>query len=160
MWGFFTLAVGMSLITYMKQGTFSLTGNILNTTDLFFTVSVTVSILLFGDSSTRFNRFDVFCLAIVLMIVAFWVLTQNHLWANLMIQGILVIAYFPVISRMLITRQNNESYLIWSGMLLAAVLALFSTRGELAFVYTTRAVVCIVLLMAVMALVDWRRRGV
>jgi len=154
MWVFFTLAVGISLVTYMKQGDHSLWDNILNTTDLFFVSSVTVSILLFGDSSTRFNRFDIGCLLFVLLILAFWLFTQNHLITNLLVQGILVIAYFPVISRMINTKVNSESYIIRGGMLLAAGLALISSKGDLAYIYSARAVISIVLLMALMFWTD------
>lgn len=154
MWVFFTLAVGMSLFAYMKQDSHSLFDNILNTTDLLFTGSVTISIILFGDRSTRFNRFDLGCLLIVALIVLFWLITHNHIVTHLMVQGILVIAYFPVVNRMIRTKENNESYLIWSGMLLASVLALFSTKGGLAIIYTSRAVVCITLLMGIMIWID------
>lgn len=154
MWVFFTLAVGMSLFAYMKQDSHSLWDNVLNTTDLFFVGSVTLSIILFGDRSTRFNRFDLGCLVVVALIVVFWFITHNHVITHLMVQGILVIAYFPVVSRMIRTKENNESYLIWGEMLLAAVLALFSTTGELAIVYTVRAVISITLLMGLMFWVD------
>lgn len=154
MWVFFTLAVGISLLTYMKQGEHSLWDNILNTTDLFFVSSVTISILLFGDSSTRFNRFDIGCLLVVVLILVFWLFTQNHLITNLLVQGILVIAYFPVVSRMLNTKVNNESYIIWGGMLLAAGLALISSKGELANIYSARAVISILLLMSLMFWID------
>lgn len=154
MWVFFTLAVGISLLSYMKAGNHSLWDNVLNTTDLFFVSSVMVSILLFGDSSTRFNRFDTGCLIVVGLIVVFWLFTQNHLITNLLVQGILIIAYFPVVNRMVKTKENHESYLIWAGMLLAAALALLSARGELAVIYSLRAVVCIALLMTLMYRTD------
>ncbi|HPG32283.1 MAG: hypothetical protein H6541_09145 [Lentimicrobiaceae bacterium] len=154
MWVFFTLAVGISLMTYMKQGNYSLWDNVLNTTDLFFVSSVALSILLFGDRSTRFNKFDLGCVLVVILILIFWLFTQNHLITNLMVQGILVIAYFPVLKRMATTKENNESYLIWAGMLLTSLLALISTKGGLALIYTGRAVVCIVLLMMFMIWTD------
>jgi len=159
MWVFFTLAVGISLLTYMKEGNYSLWDNVLNTTDLFFVSSVTISILVYGDRSARFNRFDIGCLLAVIVIVVFWMFTQNHVVTNLMVQAILVIAYFPVISRMITTRENNENYLLWAGMLLASLLALLSTKGGLANVYTIRAVISIVLLMGLMWRVDIRSRN-
>jgi hypothetical protein len=154
MWVFFTLAVGMSLFTFLKEGNHSPWDNVLNTTDLLFVSSVTVSIVLFGDRSTRFNRFDLGCLLVVALIVVFWFITRNNVTTHLMVQGILVIAYFPVVNRMIRTRENNESYLLWGGMLLAALLALLSTEGSLALIYTARAVVCIVMLMMIMLWVD------
>ncbi|GAP42117.1 hypothetical protein TBC1_11246 [Lentimicrobium saccharophilum] len=158
MWVFFTLAVGMSLFTYIREDSHSIWDNVLNTTDLVFVSAVTVSILLFGDHTTRFNRFDLFCLGAVTLIIAFWVITQNHLITNLLVQGILVIAYFPVVNRMLRKGENHESYLIWGGMLLTALLALLSVDGELALIYTLRAVVSILLLMGLMYYTDRRKK--
>ncbi|MFC2107835.1 hypothetical protein ACFLS5_00045 [Candidatus Bipolaricaulota bacterium] len=62
MWVFFTIAVIGSLVTYLSEGDFSPWDNILNSADLFLDSSVSIAILLYGDRSTRFNRFDIGCL--------------------------------------------------------------------------------------------------
>jgi hypothetical protein len=157
MWVFFFLAVALSLFTYLKEGDFSIWDNILNTADLFFVGSVTLTIFFFGDRSSRFNRFDIGCLAVVIGIVIFWMFTHNHFVTNLLVQGILVIAYFPVINRMVRSGENHESYLIWGGMLLAAGMALPVSSGDLALVYTLRAIISILLLMGLMFYTDLRR---
>jgi hypothetical protein len=154
MWVFFFLAVALSLFTYLKEGDFSIWDNILNTADLFFVGSVTLTIFFFGDRSSRFNRFDIGCLAVVIGIVIFWMFTHNHFVTNLLVQGILVIAYFPVINRMVRSGENHESYLIWGGMLLAAGMALPVSSGDLALIYTLRAIISILLLMGLMLYTD------
>ncbi len=53
---------------------------------------------------------------------------------------------------------DKKSYLIWGGMLLTALLALLSVDGELALIYTLRAVVSITLLMALMYYTDRRKK--
>jgi hypothetical protein len=132
MWVFFTIAVAISLATYMKSDNFTFLDNILNTTDLALAVTVSVAIYLFGDHSTRFTRFDLGCLIAVMVIVLFWFVTKNHAVTHALTQGILVIAYFPVLRRLWKTRQNGDSFLIWTGMLLAPMLSLFSSKGTLA----------------------------
>jgi len=62
MWVFFTIATIGSLLTYLAEGDFSPWDNILNSADLFLVSSVSIAILLYGDRSTRFNRFDIGCL--------------------------------------------------------------------------------------------------
>jgi hypothetical protein len=116
-------------------------------------------IVFFGDKSSRFNRFDMFCIAVVAAILIFWFFTQNHFVTNLLVQGILVVAYFPVVSRIVKTKQNHENYLIWTGMLLAALLAMPISEGQLALIYTGRAVVCILLLMGLMLVTDLKNRS-
>jgi hypothetical protein len=158
MWIFFTVAVGISLTTYMKSDNFSFLDNILNTTDLALTAIISGAIYLFGDHTTRFSRFDKGCLIAVAVIVLFWFITKNHIITHALTQGILVIAYFPVISRLWKTKENSESFLIWTGMLLAPVLSLLSSKGVLATIYSVRAIVCITILMLLMLRVEFLTR--
>jgi hypothetical protein len=155
MWIFFTIAVAISLTTYMESDNFSLFDNILNTTDLALTAIVSIAIYIFGDHSTRFSRFDKACLIAVLVIVLFWFITKNHFLTHALTQGILVIAYFPVLSRLWKTKKNGESFLIWTGMLLAPLLSLISSKGTLATIYSVRAIVCISVLMLLMLRVEY-----
>lgn len=155
MWIFFTIAVAISLTTYMESDNFSLFDNILNTTDLALTVFVSVAIYLFGDHTTRFSRFDKGCLVAVMVILLFWFITKNHIVTHALTQGILVIAYFPVVSRLWKTRKNSESFVIWAGMLLAPMLSLLSSKGLLATIYSVRAIICIVVLMLLMLRVEF-----
>lgn len=158
MWLFFTIAVAISLTTYLKADNFSLLDNILNTTDMALTAIVTVAIYFFGDHTSKFSRFDKGCLIAVLVIVFFWLVTKNHIVTHTLTQLILVIAYFPVVSRLWKTRENTESFVIWIGMLLAPVLSLLSSKGTLATIYSVRAIVCIVLLLILMLRVEYLRR--
>ena len=158
MWVFFFLAISMSLFTYLKNDEYSALDNILNTADLFFVASVTLSILIFGDAHSRFNRFDKGCLIVVAGILVFWLFTQNHYVTNILVQGILVVAYFPVVNRMVTSGENHESYLIWGGMLLAGFLAIPISEGSLAFIYITRTILSIVGLLGLMLYVDLKKR--
>jgi hypothetical protein len=158
MWIFFTIAVGISLATYLKSDHFSLLDNILNTTDLALTIIVSIAISIFGDHTSRFSRFDKGCLIAVSIIVLFWFITKNHFVTHTLTQGILVIAYFPVISRLWKTRENSESFVIWIGMLLAPVLSLLSSKGTLATIYSVRAIVCILLLLMLMLRVEYLKQ--
>jgi hypothetical protein len=158
MWIFFTIAVGISLATYLKSDQFSLMDNILNTTDLALTVIVSVAIYIYGDHTSRFSRFDKACLIAVSVIVLFWFVTQNHIVTHALTQGILVIAYFPVVSRLWKTRENGESFVIWIGMLLAPILSLLSSKGLLATIYSVRAIVCIMVLLMLMLRVEYLKK--
>ena len=161
MWVMFSVAVGMSLITYLSEGDFGFTDNILNTVDVIYVVTISVAIVIWGDKSSKITRFDKGCLFIVFLIVIFWIFTQNHLVTNFLIQSILVIAYFPVVKRLFETRQNNEPFLIWTGMLIAPVLSLLSSKGLLATVYSVRAIICVgtlLLLMFWIELADRKRK--
>ncbi len=158
MWLFFSLAVSMSLITYLKEGNYGFWDNALNTADLFMTIFVTILIFIFGDKSTKFNKFDLVCLGVVGIIVIFWIITQNHLVTNLGIQLILIIAYFPVVKRMLKAKENTESFFIWILLMIAPFISLVSSKGALATVYAVRAILCTGLLLLLMFRIETQNR--
>lgn len=158
MWVFFTLAVSMSLITYIKEGPFGFWDNALNTTDLFLVVSVVVGILLYGDKSMHFNKFDLLCLGAVSMVIVFWFFTQNHFIANLSIQIIMVLAYFPVVRRMLKSKKNTEPFVVWAAMMIVPLVSMLSSKGLLASVYAIRASICTALLLTLMLRIELKNR--
>ncbi|MGC9341100.1 MAG: hypothetical protein ACP5E3_00215, partial [Bacteroidales bacterium] len=160
MWTFFSLAVGMSLLTFLKDGNFSYLDNILNTTDLIMVVSVALGIYFMGDKSARFNKFEKLLLAIVGVIIIFWIITQNHFVSNILIQAILVIAYIPVVSRMSKARENTEPFSVWFLLLLAPIISLISMKGDLAAYYTWRAIFCTSALLILMFRIELKKKKI
>ena len=158
MWVMFSVAVAMSLITYLKEGNYGFSDNILNSVDVIYVVTVSIAIAIFGEKSSKITRFDLGCLVVVGLIVVFWLFTQNHIVTNFMIQTILVIAYFPVVKRLFETRVNTEPFLIWGGMLIAPVLSLLSSKGLLATVYSVRAIICVGTLLLLMLWIEITHR--
>ena len=70
----------------------------------------------------------------------------------------MVIAYFPVVRRLWGANENTESFAAWIGMLLAPAVSLLSSKGILAAVYSLRAIVSIVVLLALMGRAERRSR--
>ncbi len=159
MWVFFTIAVGMSLITYLAKDNFSIWDNILNTTDLVLVLTVSIAIAIWGDKSSRFTKFDTGCLIAVIIAILFWAITQNHLITNLSIQLIMVVSYFPVIKRLFESKENSEPFSVWIMMMLVPVFSLLSSKGLLATIYSVRAIVCVGILLLLMLRVEMMRRS-
>lgn len=158
MWAFFSISVAMSLTTYMANDNFSLWDNILNTTDLLLVTIVTVVIFFYGDKSSKFNRFDKSCLVAVVLISFFWFVTQTHFLSHILIQSVLVIAYFPVIRRLWQSQENTEPFSVWILMMIAPIFALISSKGVLATIYSARAIVSTAILLILMLRVEIVRR--
>ncbi len=158
MWVFFTIAVGMSLVTYLAKDNFSIWDNILNTTDLILVLTVSIAIAIWGDKSSKFTKFDTGCLIAVIVAILFWAITQNHLITNLSIQLIMVVSYFPVIRRLFQSKENTEPFSVWIMMMLVPVFSLLSSKGLLATIYSVRAIVCVGLLLLLMLRVEMMRR--
>lgn len=159
MWTFFTLAVGISLVTYFAESAHPLSDNILNVTDFVLVVSVSVAIWLWGDQATRFNRFDLGCLFSVAAIIVFWMFSGNHVLTNYAVQSIMVISYLPVFARMAKQKKNTEAFSVWILMLVAAGISLFASKGWLASVYAIRAIVCTGTLLLLMLRVEMLNRS-
>jgi hypothetical protein len=154
MWLFFSVAILMSIITYLSDSEYGFLDNIMNTADLIYVVTISIAIFIYGDKGSKFTRFDKGCLVVVLLIVVFWIFTQNHKVANLLIQAILVIAYFPVVRRLLRSQENTEPFSVWIGMLVAPSIALLSSKGTLAAIYSIRAMICVGLLLLLMLRIE------
>ncbi len=158
MWVFFTIAVGMSLVTYLAKDNFSIWDNILNTTDLILVLTVSIAIAIWGDKSSKFTKFDTGCLIAVIVAILFWAITQNHLITNLSIQLIMVVSYFPVIRRLFQSKENTEPFSVWIMMMLVPLFSLISSKGLLATIYSVRAIVCVGLLLLLMLRVEMMRK--
>lgn len=154
MWLSFSVAVIMSFVTYIYNGGYSFLDNIMNAVDLVYVVTICLAIVIFGDKSSKLTMFDMACLAAVSIIVAFWFFTQNHKVTNLLMQSILIIAYFPVVKRLLDSKENTEPFSVWIGMLLAPMIALLSSKGTLATIYSVRAIICVGLLLLLMLRIE------
>ena len=160
MWFFFTLAVSISLITYLSEGDFSLLDNVLNTTDLILVSSITIVIFFFGDKTTKFNKFDLVCLAAVLLIIIFWLISKTHFLSHLLTQIIMIIAYFPVIKKMINMKKNTEPFSVWIALLLAPIISLFVSNGSLAIIYSIRTIICTCTLLILMIILEFRTRNI
>lgn len=158
MWTFFTIAVGISLMTYFADGDYSISDNILNFTDLITVGGIAIAIFIWGDKSSRFNNFDLFCLGAVGIIIVFWIFSNNHLMTNFAVQSIMVISYFPVIVRMLNQKKNTEAFSVWILILIAPVISLLANKGLLASVYAIRAVLCSGTLLVLMLRIEIQNR--
>lgn len=158
MWLFFVVAVSISLATYLAQANYSPLDNIFNTSDVLLVSIVMVYVLFRGDKSSRFTRFDYGCLVAVALIVVFWIVTGNHLVTNLAVQTIMVIAYFPVVKRMLTDKKNTEPFTVWFATFSIAGISLFSSKGTLASIYAIRAMACTGLLLLLMLRIEYLNR--
>lgn len=142
MWVFFSIAIGISLFTYFADGNYSISDNILNFADFILVVGVSISILIWGDLTSRFNRFDLICLATVSLIIIYWAISNNHLVTNFAVQSIMVISYFPVVRRMLNQQKNTEAFSIWIALFITPFISLTVNKGMLADLYAYRAILC------------------
>lgn len=158
MWLFFTIAVVGSLFSYLLEGGYSPLDNILNTSDIILCSVLSLVIFLFGGNEARFNRFERICLAIVLLILTYWYFSKAHFATNLSLQLIQFIAYVPVYNRMWKAGRNTESFMTWILLLLVSGLSLFTAKGTLALIYSSRATFCVGALLLLMIRLEMKNQ--
>ena len=158
MWVFFSLAVGISMFTYFADGDYNISDNMLNFADLILVVGVSIAILIWGDPTTRFNRFDLGCLVAVLLIIVYWAISNNHLVTNFSVQTIMVISYFPVVKRMINQQRNTEAFSIWIALFITPFISLIVNKGMLADLYAIRAILCTGIFLILMLRIELLKR--
>lgn len=158
MWTFFSIAVGISLFTYFAEGDYNISDNILNFADFILVVGVSISIIIWGDLSSRFNRFDIACLIGVLFIIIYWAISNNHIVTNFSVQSIMVISYFPVVKRMMSQQKNTEAFSVWIALFITPFISLIANKGMLADLYAGRAILCTGIFLILMLRIEIRSR--
>lgn len=158
MWLFFTIAVTGSLFSYLLESNYTVWDNILNSSDLILCAVITTVILMFGAKESRMDRFDLLCLTVVVLILLFWLLSKAHFSTHISLQIIQLIAYIPVIRKMIKSGENTESFFAWILLLLVSAISLFSAKGILAVVYSLRATICVAILLIIMSVLEFRSR--
>ncbi|TSC60534.1 MAG: hypothetical protein LiPW15_412 [Parcubacteria group bacterium LiPW_15] len=166
-WTIFTITVTLSLPSYLSSGNRDALGAISNITDLFAVWSALIAIL-FGQKrqALKLTKADIFCLlAIVKVCVAwafvwyFWSKETAGLTAFWYIQGIMVIAYWPTITRLWKSKELTEPFGPWLGVILSMSLglgaALTGNDRFPAAIYPLRAVVMVSI---VIAIIVYKRR--
>jgi len=161
-WLIFGIAIFLGLLTYFSQSQDS-TSAIRYASSIidFFTVWGVVLLLLIlqKKSAWRFNRFQAICLAVVAVILVFWFVSKEHVISNLLLQSLMVVAYFPTINQLRISKTNTESFLVWVMIGIGSIILLYPAytgKDLLSRVYATRATISILTLLVMMLWVEIR----
>lgn len=156
-WLIFCAATSMSLGSYLFTPNKQIFAAALNAADVFTDVLIIFTIIMFTESRWRLKPFEKYYLFGLIFISLFWFLTRNALYANLLVQVMLALAYFPTIHNILKNKVSHESFLGWGIIELSTLISLIPTfyvwqkHGNfLAFVYSARSFVFIAFLMVLM----------
>lgn len=156
-WLLFLVAVFLSFMTYWSTEKHSFTGNIINTTDLFNMCLIMFSIIVLGKNTIlEFNAFDISCLVASGIILVFWRLSKMHVIANLALQGIMTVAYFPTIYRLWHTKTNTEQFGVWILVWIASAVALipaYINRDKLGMIYASRSLTMVSVVLILMLII-------
>ncbi len=160
-WIIFLFGICISLGSYVlneegqKRGVIKkLLLNPMNACDAFVVIMI-IAILVEHNGWTipKLTFFDFGCLFATFLITAVWIWKRNHFYIFLVTQIVMVIAYFPTMRTLIVEGRNTESFVSWSVIGIANVIALIparKSRDPLAQLYPIRAIAMIVITMTIM----------
>jgi ABC-type xylose transport system permease subunit len=165
-WLIFLVGSLLSLASYrahVHQGT-SFVSNIANYIDAVTLVAIVASVLISARHERdrlQLNCFDLWCLASAALIAFLWIVTGASLLANLLLQVLMCVGYFPTLKHLFKEKRNTEPFDSWLASLGIATLALVPPllalpRDWLGVVYTGRGVTCVVITLFVMRYYHYR----
>ncbi len=162
-WFLFSVTVALSLSSYLLTATHSFTGNMINVADVAMCWTILL-VLVFKNKSAvlHFTKFEIFCLSLSGIIVVFWALTREHAAANVLLQIVLTIAYFPTLVHVWHAEHNTEPLTIWVInwiATLAGFIASILKQDSLGSLYGLRALVLISVLLVLMIRIK-RKEGI
>ncbi|MFH1235138.1 MAG: hypothetical protein V1493_06010 [Candidatus Diapherotrites archaeon] len=143
-WLIMFVGTALSLLTYLSASNWNFVGGILNLLDVTVTIIIIAATLLWSKSKIKFRAFEKGYLVIAGLIALFWLLTKNPFEANLLVQVLILVGYFPTIQKLVTEKQNTESFSAWLIAYSAGLLALFPaivSGGILPLVYVGRTIV-------------------
>jgi len=166
-WLLSAIAVSISMASYLSHrletdpGRGKMDGfitNAQNSIDLLGTWLISAAIFFSARADAYFNGFDLVCIGAAVAILVFWRLNRKHAAANLAIQIIMVVAYFPTFYVLWSAGQNTESFVTWGMTWIAAAASVVPAvldKDKLAVVYSGRAVLLVTLLLLLMLRAAW-----
>jgi hypothetical protein len=143
-WLIMLTGTGLSLITYLLASNWNFSGGILNLLDVLVTVIIISAILFWSKVKVKFRPFEKWYLVIASLITVFWLLTKNSFDANLLVQILILIGYFPTIQKLVTEKRNTESFSAWLIAYSAGILSVFpaiESGSILPIIYVGRTLV-------------------
>jgi hypothetical protein len=163
-WILFFAGCMPSSATYFLAENWDIKSGILNTTDLVYVTAILLAIIIWGkrDGEDRFETLEKWCLAGAVAVVCYWIVTGRTWGSNVLMQCLMVVAYIPMLHKMISQRKNRESFFGWLPGVLNGAVALYPAIHEgnaLSVIYAVRSLTSCILTSAIMAYYQFIRKA-
>jgi len=161
-WILFLAGCGPSSITYWFAEDWDIKSGILNTTDLVYVTAILLATVIWGkrEDEDRFGTLEKWCLAGSPVVVCYCIITGRTWSSNILLQGLMVVAYVPMLQKMIRKGKNRESYFGWLPGVFNGLAALYPAIHEgnaLSVIYAVRSLASCVLTTVIMAYYQFRK---
>lgn len=160
-WIVAVITVSLSYSTYWSTDDISRSfmSNAGNLVDLLVVWMILISIIVQNGLHITLSVFDILCLSCSASILLWWWRTRAAKLSNLLIQVVMVIAYFPTYHKLWESETNTELFFMWIVSWFAGIFALLSGRFHrdgLAMTYALRAILSVSLVLYLMIRIELR----
>ena len=152
-WIIFSAATAINAISYLVATEIDYLSGVFLLTDAVSCSIICLMSVIFNRSSVKFKPFEKYYLFTASMVVIFWFFTHNAFISNLLIQGLILVAFFPTAQNMITSKENTESFTLWTVELLASAISLYPAMVDgnlLSTIYSFRCCAEISVLLLIM----------
>lgn len=149
-WIIFSIVTGLNVSSFLTSK-FDVVSGAYGITDFFMClVIMTMALVYSRKSKVSFGNFEKYYLAGTSICVLFWVISDNPLQTNLLVQTLIIIGYIPTIHNILLAKRSSEPKLVWTIWSIGSFSSLYPAimkENPLAIVYSIRGMtMCLIIL--------------
>ncbi len=163
-WVIFFVGGFLSFLTYIHSGkNLNFETGIFNTVDMIGDMLVVLAIILWVKKpKLHFELFERLYLSGAVTIVIFWIISENPIVSNALLQLLIAGGYIPTIRKVIKNKRNTDSFYSWGIYLVTSSVALSIGLGNhdtLATLYALKSVIMTTVVLITM-IVYTKKKGV
>lgn len=159
-WILFFTGVSTSFGFYLLEENWNLLAGVNNAVDVAAVFMIMVATVVWGNRDVKFRPWEKYYLGVAALGVLYGMFSGDMFGSSLFGQVLICVGYIPMFHTMYAEGKHSESYTAWSLAMLAAVVGLVPSLADggtlLASIYVIRTIVMCLVVLAVMAGLDYR----
>ena len=141
------------MASYLVATHVDIISGVLGLTDALVCWFILIAVAMSVGFKIRLKAFEKYYLLGALLIVMFWMVSSNAFVTNILLQLLITTGCSSTIQSLLYADDNQESFVFWGLVLLAAALSLYPATVDgnlLALIYSVRSIVILCVILALM----------
>ena len=160
-WLILAVATSLNVASYLVATRGDVLSGALGLTDALVCWCILIVTVLSTGVKLQWQTFEKYYLTASGVIVVFWMLSRSAFTTNVLMQLLITVGCSATIQRLLYANENDESFLFWGLVLVAATLSLYpaAVDGNLALIYSIRSIIIVCVILSLMFRLQSKTRG-
>ncbi len=164
-WVIFFVGGFLSFLTYVHSGkNMTFETGIFNTADMIGDLLVALSVIIWVKKpKVKFELFERLYLSGAVTIVIFWIISENPIVSNALLQLLIAGGYIPTIRKIIRNKRNTDSFYSWGIYLVTSSVAVSIGLGNhdgLATLYALKSVIMTTIVLITMIVYTKKKRRI